>query len=76
MSSTLLDLNTKLFEQLDNLSKKGITAEELEREITRSEAIVKVASVIINNGELVLRAAKFKDDMLNADNKLPEMLEG
>lgn len=76
MSSTLLDLNTKLFEQLDNLSKKGITAEELEREITRSEAIVKVASVIINNGELVLRAAKFKDDMLNADNKLPKMLEG
>lgn len=76
MSNTLTDLNAKLFEQLDNLSKEGIAPDELENEIKRSEAMIKIAGVIIANGELALRAAKFKDDMLNADNKLPKMLEG
>ena len=76
MSGTLDDLNAKLFEQLDNLSKEGIAPDELENEIKRSEAMIKIAGVIIANGELALRAAKFKDDMLNADNKLPKMLEG
>ncbi|PGH21781.1 hypothetical protein RN96_00685 [Fusobacterium polymorphum] len=75
MSGTLDDLNVKLFEQLDNLSKEGIAPDELENEIKRSEAMIKIAGVIIANGELALRAAKFKDDMLNADNKLPKMLE-
>ena len=76
MSGTLDDLNVKLFEQLDNLSKEGIAPDELENEIKRSEAMIKIAGVIIANGELALRAAKFKDDMLNSDNKLPKMLEG
>lgn len=75
MSGTLDDLNVKLFEQLDNLSKEGIAPDELENEIKRSEAMIKIAGVIIANGELALRAAKFKDDMMNAENKLPRMLE-
>lgn len=76
MSNTLLDLNTKLFEQMDKLSKEDITPEELEKEIARSESMIKIANVIISNGDLALRAAKLKDDMMNADNKLPKMLEG
>lgn len=76
MSNTLLDLNTKLFEQMDKLSKEDISSEELEKEIARSESTIKLAGVIISNGDLALRAAKFKDDMMNADNKLPKMLEG
>ena len=76
MSGTLNDLNAKLFEQLDKLSKENITQEELDKEIARSESMIKIANVIISNGDLALRAARFKDDMLNADNKLPKMLEG
>lgn len=76
MSNNLLDLNAKLFEQIDKLSKEDISSEELEKEIARSESMIKIANVIISNGDLALRAAKFKDDMLNADNKLPKMLEG
>lgn len=75
MSGTLDDLNVKLFEQLNNLTKEGIAPDELENEIKRSEAMIKIAGVIIANGELALRAAKFKDDMMNAENKLPKMLE-
>lgn len=74
--NTLNDLNAKLFEQMDKLSKEDITQEELEKEIARSESMIKIANVIIDNGDLALRAAKFKDDMLNVDNKLPKMLEG
>lgn len=58
------------------LSKDDISSEDLEKEIARSDSIIKIATVIINNGELALKAAKFKDDMLNVDNKLPKMLEG
>ena len=76
MSNNLLDLNAKLFEQMDKLSKEDISSEELEKEIARSESMIKIANIIISNGDLALRAAKFKDDMLNADNKLPKMLEG
>ena len=76
MSNNLLDLNAKLFEQMDKLSKEDISSEELEKEIARSESMIKIANVIISNGDLALRAAKFKDDMMNADNKLPKMLEG
>jgi phage protein len=76
MSNNLLDLNTKLFEQMCKLSKDDISSEDLEKEIARSDSMIKIATVIISNGELALKAAKFKDDMLNADNKLPKMLEG
>lgn len=76
MSNNLLDLNAKLFEQMNKLSKEDISSEELEKEIARSESMIKIANVIISNGDLVLRAAKFKDDMMNVDNKLPKMLEG
>lgn len=74
--NTLADLNTKLFEQMDKLSKDDISSEELDKEMARSESMIKIANVVISNGDLALRAAKFKDDMLNADNKLPKMLEG
>lgn len=76
MSNNLLDLNAKLFEQMDKLSKDDISSEELDKEMARSESMIKIANVIISNGDLALRAAKFKDDMMNADNKLPKMLEG
>lgn len=74
--NTLSDLNTKLFEQLNNLSKENISSEELEKEIARSESMIKLAGVIISNGELALKAAKFKDDMMDANGKIPKMLEG
>ena len=74
--NSLNDLNEKLFDQMDKLSKEDISEEELEKEISRSETMIKLATVIINNGELALKAAKFKDDMMDATAKLPKMLEG
>ena len=74
--NTLMDLNTKLFEQMDKLSKEDISQEELDKEINRSETIIKLATVIISNGELALKVAKFKDDMMDATARLSKMLEG
>lgn len=39
MSKNLMDLNDVLFKQLDRLDKKGLSQEELEKEIKRANAI-------------------------------------
>ena len=74
--NTLSDLNTKLFEQMCKLSKDDISSEDLEKEIARSDSMIKIATVIISNGELALKAAKFRDERLDVDRNLPKMLEG
>ena len=74
--NTLSDLNTKLFEQMCKLSKDDISPEDLEKEIARSDSMIKIATVIISNGELALKAAKFRDERLDVDRNLPKMLEG
>ena len=76
MKNTLGDLNNHLFAQLERLSDEELKGEKLQEEITRSKAVTAVASQIIANGSLVLEAKKMADDIMNADVKLPEMLEG
>lgn len=77
MSKTLGDLNEILFKELERLDncKKD---DELIDEIDRANAISKVASQIISNGNLVLKAAEKKKDILDLDreNDIPKMLEG
>ncbi len=75
MKNTLGDLNNHLFAQLERLGDEDLKGEELQSEILRSKAITSVASQIINNGSLVLEAKKMVDNRLDADNKLPKMLE-
>lgn len=74
--SNLNDLNDILFKQLDRLDSSELESEELEDEIKRARAITSVADKVIQNGHLVLSAAKFKDDKWDADAEIPKMLEG
>lgn len=74
MRNTLNDLNNHLFAQLERLSDEGLSGEELNHEINRAKAVTDVATQIISNSTLVLKAMQFKDDKLNADTKLPKML--
>lgn len=76
MKNTLGDLNNHLFAQLERLSDEDIKGEALQEEIGRAKAINSVASQIIANGALVLEAKKMMDDKMDADDKLPKMLEG
>ncbi|KJS85135.1 MAG: hypothetical protein JM58_09150 [Peptococcaceae bacterium BICA1-8] len=76
MRNTLGDLNNHLFAQLERLGEEELSGEKLNEEINRAKSITSVATQIIANGSLVLEARKLMDDKMNADTKLPKMLEG
>ena len=44
--TTLNDLNEYLFQEMDRLTNEDLSAEELDREIKRSDALQKVAKTI------------------------------
>lgn len=79
MKNTLGDLNNHLFAQLERLGDEDIMDEKLTEEIKRAEAISKIASQIISNGNLVLKAqmAYNGDGRTVVEKKeKPKMLEG
>ena len=76
MKNTLGDLNNHLFEQLERLNDEELKGEELKEEITRAKTINSVAAQIISNGSLVLEGKKLVDNRIDAESKLPKMLEG
>lgn len=70
----LSDLNDHLFLELERLNDEDLKGEELAEEISRAEALTGVASKIIDNASLVLKAFQTRDNMYDADAKLPRML--
>lgn len=77
MRNTLGDLNNHLFAQLERLGEEDLKGEELIEEINRAKAIASIASQIISNANLVLRAEEFKAETLGRSNvQTPKMLEG
>ena len=62
MKNSLQDLNNYLSESLERINDDDLTDEELEKEIKRSEAVTKVASTIINNAEVQLKALQYADE--------------
>lgn len=62
MRNTLIDLNNHLFEQLERLNDEGLTDEELEREIKRTDAMVDVSKVIVDNSNTMLAAHKLNTE--------------
>ena len=58
MKNTLADLNNYLFESLERILDDNITADQLDIEIKRSEAVTSVARTIISNSSLALSAMK------------------
>lgn len=76
MQNTLGDLNNHLFAQLERLSDEDLKGDSLQEEITRSKAVSELATRIIANGSLVLQGKRLMDDRMDANSKLPTMLEG
>ncbi|MBU2963360.1 hypothetical protein KO516_21540 [Citreicella sp. C3M06] len=58
MKNKLSDLNDHLFAQLERLSDETLSAETIEQEVKRTEAIVSVSDQITGNADLQLKAAK------------------
>ena len=62
MKNKLSDLNNHLFAQLERLSEEGLSSEQIEQEVKRSDAIVSVADQLTKNADLQLKAAKLFAD--------------
>lgn len=76
MKNTLGDLNNYLFAQMERLDDESLSDEDLKKEFERSKAITGVASQIVANANLVLKAKIAYEEPLDADKKKPLMLEG
>lgn len=57
MKNKLTDLNNHLFAQLERLSEEGLTAEQIEQECQRADAIVDVSDQILEIANTQLKAA-------------------
>ncbi|MCK4789230.1 MAG: hypothetical protein KAV87_36140 [Desulfobacteraceae bacterium] len=56
MKNKLGDLNDHLFAEIERLGDEDLSGEALTQEIARARAVSNVASHIINNANLVLKA--------------------
>lgn len=56
MKNKLSDLNNHLFAMLERLGDEDLTAEQIETESRRADAVVSVADQIIRNADLQLKA--------------------
>lgn len=74
MKNTLGDLNNHLFAQLERLGDEDLKGEELEEEIRRARSISSVATQVISNGNLVIKASKMYEDRMDANQKIPKIL--
>lgn len=77
MKNTLSDLNNYLFEQLERLNDDELTEEQLERELRKTDSIVKVSEKIIETGELAFRTMQHMDQYgYNVSDRIvPQMLQ-
>ncbi|MES0168219.1 hypothetical protein NKJ87_19890 [Mesorhizobium sp. M0027] len=57
MKNRITDLNDHLFAQIERLSEEGLSGDKLEAEVQRTEALVKVADMIVDNARLGIQAA-------------------
>jgi len=77
MQNKLTDLNNHLFAQLERLGDEDLTGDALLSEIDRAKAIKDVASQIVNNASLALRATELAFEYgVDGAAKIPLMLEG
>ena len=69
------DLNNHLFAQLERLNDEELTGDKLAEEIERGRAIANVATQIIANGTLVLKAKSALQEWSGRQLSLPKFLD-
>ena len=76
MKNTLVDLNNHLFEQMERLNDDELTNEQLEKEIKRTDAMKDIATQIISNASILLKATELNMEYSRGDNCVPKLLLG
>lgn len=76
MKNTLVDLNDHLFEQMERLNDDDLTGEELDKEIKRADAMTDIASQIISNANIMLKATELNMEYSRDEIKVPKLLTG
>lgn len=76
MRNTLVDLNNHLFEQLERLNDEELTDEQLEKELKRTDAMKDIATQIIANANIVLKATEINMEYSRNEVNVPQMLIG
>lgn len=66
MKNSLCDLNNHLFATLERLNDEDLKGDDLNAEVSRSQAVVGVAEAILHNADTQLRAVK----LLNESGRL------
>lgn len=75
MKNNLSALNDYLFEAIERIQDDELCGEVLDDEIKRAEAVTSVAKVIIQNGELALKAMKQANEYAGESYVVPAMLK-
>lgn len=73
----IVALNEMLFQQLEKLQNDDLTAEELDAEIKRADAVKDISSQILEGQKLAFKIMEHRDEYgynRNTDN-MPKMLE-
>lgn len=79
MKNTLTDLNNILFEQLERINDEDLTDEQLDKEVKRASEMSKLATQIIQAGNLQFKAMQHMDEfgygLEGVHRRAPQMLE-
>lgn len=68
MKANLTDLNLVLFEQIERLNDDELVGEELESQLKKAKTIGGIASTIVQNSTLILKAVKFSEESMMDSN--------
>lgn len=75
MKNTLADLNNHLFAELERLSDEDLMGEKLQEEIERAKAVTSVASQIVSNASLTVKALELQYEYgREKDMNIPKFL--
>lgn len=60
--NNIVDLNQALFKRIEALENDDLSDDELDREIKKSDAVVKISACILNQAKIALDAQKQFDE--------------